>query len=121
MPNHMHLVQVARELKRKLGKSAFLSVPRGDITQLLRRWREGSREAENELFRLVLPNLRRLANYFMKGERKGHTLQPTDLVHEVWLRLMPPADQLLRGGPPGGVQGRGHFMAIAARAMRHRA
>ena len=44
----------------------------GDITRLLHKWREGDREAENELFALVLPNLRRLAHYLMKGERDGH-------------------------------------------------
>src|SRR2546428_6662257 len=50
-----------------------------DITALLHRWRDGSRDSENELFAVVLPDLRRLARYLMKGERKGHTMQPTDL------------------------------------------
>jgi RNA polymerase sigma factor (TIGR02999 family) len=82
----------------------------GDITQLLRRWREGSREAENELFALVLPKLRRLAHYLMKGERKGHSLQPTELVDQIYLKLVAAKDRDWRN--------RQHFFAIAARAMR---
>jgi RNA polymerase sigma factor (TIGR02999 family) len=82
----------------------------GDITHLLRRWRAGSRDAENELFTLVLPNLRRLAHYLMKGERKGHTLQPTELVDQVYVRLVAAKDR--------DWQNRQHFFAIAARAMR---
>jgi len=82
----------------------------GDITVLLRKWREGSREAENELFELVLPNLRRLAHYLMKGERKGHTLQPTELVNQVYFRMVAAKDRDWRN--------RQHFFAIAARAMR---
>ena len=82
----------------------------GDITQLLRRWREGSREAENELFGLVLPKLRRLAQYLMKGERKGHSLQPTELVDQIYFRLVAAKDRDWRN--------RAHFFAIAARAMR---
>ena len=82
----------------------------GDITQLLRRWREGSRDAENELFGLVLPKLRRLAQYLMKGERKGHSLQPTELVDQIYFRLVAAKDRDWRN--------RAHFFAIAARAMR---
>jgi RNA polymerase sigma factor (TIGR02999 family) len=81
-----------------------------DITQLLHRWREGSRDAENELFALVLPKLRRLAHYLMKGERKGHSLQPTELVDQIYLKLVAAKDREWRN--------RGHFFAIAARAMR---
>jgi len=82
----------------------------GDITRLLRRWRAGSRDAENELFTLVLPNLRRLARYLMKGERKGHSMQPTELVDQVYVRLVAAKDR--------DWQNRQHFFAIAARAMR---
>jgi ECF sigma factor len=52
----------------------------GEITQLLHRWREGSVEAENELFGLVNTDLRRLAQYFVKGEGTGHSVQATELV-----------------------------------------
>jgi RNA polymerase sigma factor (TIGR02999 family) len=82
----------------------------GDITQLLHKWREGSREAENELFALVLPDLRRLAHYLMKGERKGHSLQPTELVDQIYFRLVKAKDR--------DWQNRRHFFAIAGRAMR---
>lgn len=82
----------------------------GDITQLLQRWREGSRDAENELFALVLPNLRRLAHYLMMRERKGHSMQATELVDQVYFRLVAAKDRDWRN--------RQHFFAIAARAMR---
>jgi RNA polymerase sigma factor (TIGR02999 family) len=82
----------------------------GDITELLHRWREGDPAAESELFTLVLPNLRNLAAYFMKGERKGHILQPSDLVNTIYLRLVNVKDQDWRN--------RQHFFAFTARAMR---
>src|SRR5215471_12399520 len=82
----------------------------GEITQLLYRWREGSREAENELFALVLPDLRRLADYLMKGERKGHSLQATELVDQIYFRLVSAKDR--------DWQNRQHFFAISARVMR---
>jgi RNA polymerase sigma factor (TIGR02999 family) len=82
----------------------------GDITQLLQEWRDGSREAENELFTIVTPNLRRLAHYLMKGERKGHTMQATELVDQIYFRLVGAKDRDWRS--------RAHFFAIAGRAMR---
>ncbi len=82
----------------------------GDITQLLHKWREGSREAENELFALVFPNLRRLARYLMRGERKGHSLQATELVDQIYFRMVAAKDR--------DWQNRRHFFAIASRAMR---
>ena len=87
------------------------SVPdMGEITELLHKWREGDREAENELFALVLPDLRRLAHYLMKGERKDHTLQPTELVDQIYFRLVSAKDR--------DWHNRQHFFAIAGRAMR---
>jgi len=82
----------------------------GEITQLLCRWREGSRNAEDELFAIVLPRLRRLAHYLMKGERCDHSLQPTELVDQIYFRLVSAKDRDWRN--------RQHFFAIAARAMR---
>ena len=82
----------------------------GDITQLLHQWRAGSREAENQLFTLVAPNLRRLAHYLMQRERKGHSLQATDLVDQIYFRLVAAKER--------DWQNRKHFFAIAARAMR---
>src|ERR1039458_3395271 len=74
----------------------------GDVTQLLQKWREGSREAEDELFTLVLPNLRRLAHYLMKGERQGHSLQPTELVEQTRPRPPGPARSGAHGGRASG-------------------
>jgi RNA polymerase sigma factor (TIGR02999 family) len=82
----------------------------GDITHLLHQWREGDRVAEHELFSLVTPNLRKLPHYLMKGERKGHTMQATELVSQVYLKLVAAKDR--------DWQNRSHFFALAARAMR---
>jgi RNA polymerase sigma factor (TIGR02999 family) len=82
----------------------------GDITQLLHEWRSGSREAENQLFTLVLPNLRRLAHYLMQRERKDHSMQATELVDQIYFRMVAAKER--------DWQNRKHFFAIAARAMR---
>jgi RNA polymerase sigma factor (TIGR02999 family) len=81
-----------------------------DITELLHKWRDGDHSAESELFELVLPNLRRLAHHYMKGERPEHTLQPTELVNQIYFRLVAAKDRDWRD--------RRHFFAIAGRAMR---
>jgi RNA polymerase sigma-70 factor, ECF subfamily len=83
----------------------------GEITQLLQQWRTGDRRAESRLFQLLLPALRKLAGRCFRGERPGHTLQPTALVNEAFLRL---ADAKAIDW-----QDRGHFLAVAARVMRH--
>ena len=95
---------------RRLSWEVSYLVPPGDITVLLDEWRNGSREAENRLFALVMPDLRHLAHHFMKRERKGHTLQATELVNQIYLRLVAAKDR--------DWQSRQHFFAIAARAMR---
>jgi len=82
----------------------------GEITLLLHKWRSGSPTAENELFALVFPDLRRLAHYLMKGERQGHTMQATELVDQIYVRLVAAKDR--------DWQNRQHFFAIAGRAMR---
>ena len=82
-----------------------------DITQILSAIEQGDRSASSDLLPLVYEELRRLASSRMKQERSGHTLQPTALVHEAFIRLV--------GGE--NVQqwdGRGHFFAAAAEAMR---
>jgi RNA polymerase sigma factor (TIGR02999 family) len=81
-----------------------------EITELLHAWRAGDRDAENRLFEIVLPDLRRLAQHYMRGERPGHSLEPTDLVDQIYLKLTGARDR--------DWQNRGHFFAIAARAMR---
>ena len=80
------------------------------VTQLLIEWREGDETALDRLIPLVYDELRRLAHYYMRGERAGHTLQTTALINEAYLRL---ADHK-------GMQwqNRSHFYAVAAQAMR---
>jgi RNA polymerase sigma factor (TIGR02999 family) len=82
----------------------------GDITLLLSRWRKGSPEAEEQLMSLVQAELRKLAAGYLRRERGGHTLQPTAIVNEAYIRLM----------PQRGVQwaNRSHFFGIAAKMMR---
>ena len=81
-----------------------------DATELLRAWSEGDEAALNELVPLVEKELHRLAHAYMRRERKGHTLQATALVNEVFLRLAHP--------PNPRWQDRAHFVGIAARLMR---
>jgi RNA polymerase sigma factor (TIGR02999 family) len=82
----------------------------GDITQRLHNWSTGNRDAENELFEAVFPNLRRLAQYLMKGERYRHFLEPAELVNQIYFRLAAAKRRTW--------QNRKHFFAVAARAMR---
>ena len=60
-----------------------------DVTQLLKRWRKGSPDAEAALMERVYGELRRLAAGYMRRERAGKTLQPTAVVNEAFLRLLP--------------------------------
>jgi RNA polymerase sigma-70 factor, ECF subfamily len=83
--------------------------PRGDVTVLLSRVEKGDRRATEELFPLVYEELRTLAEKFLASERKNHTLQPTALVHEAYLRLV---------GPEGSWENRAHFFGAAATAIR---
>jgi RNA polymerase sigma-70 factor, ECF subfamily len=61
--------------------------PGANITDLLARWRDGDKEALDELVPQVYSELHRLANHYLRQERADHTLQPTALVHEAYLRL----------------------------------
>ena len=81
-----------------------------DVTRLLLAWREGDAGAVTRLMPLVYEELRRLARDYLRRERGGHTLQPTALVHEAYLRLVD--DTQIQW------QGRAHFFGVAARAMR---
>ena len=82
----------------------------GEVTRLLQDVSVGNREALDKLLPLVYDELRKLAAYKMANERPGQTLQPTALVHDAWLRLT--------GGANQEWNGRGHFFAAAAEAMR---
>ncbi len=81
-----------------------------DITHILDRVQRGDSKAAEELLPLVYVELRRLAAQKMANEAAGHTLQPTALVHEAWLRL--------GGSEAPSFQNRAHFFGAAAEAMR---
>lgn len=83
---------------------------RDDVTVWLRRAEEGDERALDQVFPALYGELRRLAHGQLARERAGHTLQASDLVSEAYLKLV-------RGAPPS-TSGRGHFLAVAARAMR---
>jgi RNA polymerase sigma factor (TIGR02999 family) len=85
------------------------ALPR-QITGLLRRWSGGDAQALEQLVPIVYNELQRLAHYYLRRERDGHTLQTTALVHEVYLRLC--------GQEEPRCENRAHFFAIAARMMR---
>ena len=80
------------------------------VTELLLQWRAGDEKARERVMALVYDELRRRAAAYLRRERAGHTLQPTALVHEAYLRLVD-QDRV-------AWQGRAHFMAIAASMMR---
>ena len=81
-----------------------------DVTRILEAIQRGDSQAADELLPLVYDELRRIAAYKMAQEAAGHTLQPTALVHEAWLRLA--------GDGNPKFEGRAHFFAVAAEAMR---
>lgn len=82
----------------------------GDVTQLLDRWNDGDAAAMQELLALVYGELRRMADGFLRHERNGHTLQPTALVNELYLRFSVLRDMR--------IDSRRHFYGAAASAMR---
>ena len=81
----------------------------GEVTQLLAQASSGDAVARATLFDVLYRELRRLAEGAMRAERANHTLQPTALVHEAFLRL---------AGNQGRFENRAHFLVVAARAMR---
>jgi len=83
----------------------------GPITDLLLAWRGGQADAMDELVPLLYAAMRRLAERHLERERNGHTLTPTALVNEAWLRLV---DQTRVQ-----VNDRTHFLALVSRTMRH--
>jgi RNA polymerase sigma-70 factor, ECF subfamily len=80
-----------------------------EVTQLLRAWSDGDQGALDRLMPMVYDELHRLARHYMAVERPGHTLQATALVNEAYLRL---------ANTEPDFNGRAHFFAVAARAMR---
>jgi RNA polymerase sigma-70 factor (ECF subfamily) len=87
-----------------------MNEPAQTVTLLLRKWRSGDAAALDELLPMVYTELRKLAASYMRKERPGHTLRPTELVGEAYLRLADAANAELTD--------RAHFFGIAARVMR---
>jgi RNA polymerase sigma factor (TIGR02999 family) len=87
-----------------------VSEPAGDVTLLLNELKLGNHDALDRLIPLVYGELRRIAGHYFQAERVEHTLQPTALVHEAWLRLA--------GRDQGDWENRAHFLAVAAQIMR---
>jgi RNA polymerase sigma factor (TIGR02999 family) len=83
----------------------------GAVTSLLKRVGEGDRAAEDELLRVLYRELHRIARRHMRGERRDHTLQPTALVNEAYVRLLRGASQTW--------EGRVQFLAAASATMRN--
>jgi RNA polymerase sigma-70 factor (ECF subfamily) len=81
-----------------------------EVTRLLAEWAKGNQQALEDLTPLVYRELRQLAASYLRKERPDHTLQPTALVHEAYLRLVDQKNP--------GWQGRSHFFGVAARLMR---
>lgn len=86
------------------------AAPPGDVTRLLQAWGRGDTRALDELIPLVYGELHRLAEKHLARERAGHTLQPTAVVHEAYLKLVDQKRVTWKN--------RGHFFAVAAQAMR---
>ena len=84
--------------------------PSDDITRLLREWRVGTPAAADELMERVQRELRQLAASYLRRERNGHSLQPTAIVNEAYLRLVPQRTV--------NWENRAHFFGIAAQMMR---
>ena len=82
----------------------------GEVTLLLGKLKEGKKEAAGELVPLVYKELRRIAGYYMRDERANHTLQPTALVNEAYIRLVDQTRVDWRN--------RAHFLGVAAQSMR---
>ena len=81
-----------------------------NVTRLLGKWARGDPQALEELTPLVYAELHQLAASYLRGERPDHTLQPTALVHEAYVRLV--------GQQNPSWQSRSHFYGVAARLMR---
>lgn len=89
--------------------TAEQATPAGEVTHLLHAWQRGDRDAAERLLPLVFAELHKIAACCLAGERRGHTLQPTALVNEAYLRLVRQSCDW---------KTRSHFFAVAARSIR---
>ena len=97
-------------MANSLEEEATTPAPPGEITRLLVAWKRGDRKAVEALIPLIYPELHRMAKRYMRKERPGHTLQPTAIVNEAYMRLA--------GRRGVAWQNRAHFFAVAAQSMR---
>lgn len=88
-----------------------VNAPDPPVTELLRRLRAGDAAAAEQLMPVIQGELHRIAEASFQGQREGHTLQPTALLNEAWMRLF--------AGQSQDWKDRTHFLSTAARAMRH--
>jgi RNA polymerase sigma factor (TIGR02999 family) len=102
--------ELANRLSTALAGAPPVSTEGPSVTGLLRAWGAGDAQASDSLVRLVYAELRRQARLALRREGEGHTLQPTALVHEAWLRLGDQRDARW--------ESRTQFFAIAAQTMR---
>ena len=98
------------EFRNKIPKTKLMSEQPPEITQILQDWNDGNTNAKERLLPFVYDELKRQARILMSRERGNHTLQPTALVHEAFLRLAKQSG--------AEWQNRSHFYGIAARLMR---
>jgi RNA polymerase sigma factor (TIGR02999 family) len=84
--------------------------PSGDVTRLLSAWTNGDQQALDELMPLVYGELHRIARRCWRGQPQGHTLQPTALIHEAYLKLVSQGQRTFHS--------RAHFFALSSMAMR---
>jgi RNA polymerase sigma-70 factor, ECF subfamily len=82
-----------------------------EFTVLLHKWRQGDSGAGEQVMLATYEEMRRLAASYLRGESSGHTLQPTALVHELFMKLL--------GGASVDFANRSHFLALCARQLRH--
>ncbi len=82
-----------------------------EITQLLNNWSNGDELALEQMMPLVYEELRKMARQYMQSQRSDHTLQPTALIHEMYVKLAGAHEQSWKN--------RAHFFGVAATAMRH--
>ena len=112
MPRRARLTTLRYRIRKK-GRAVgpeILSEQHGELTTVLRRWSGGDERAREELVERVYAELKQLAQARFSGERAGHTLQPTALVHETYMKLVQ--------GEQVSWHDRVHFIAVSARIMR---
>lgn len=87
-----------------------MTTPPGEVTRLLREFRSGDGASASRLMDLIYPELKRIAKIRLRHERHGHDLQPTELVHEAYIRMVSHEDH--------SWESRAHFYAASANVMR---